>query len=244
MRPPRLSSLLSSFLAALRFLTLVGIREPVPTDRTTLGRAGAFFPLIGLVIGGLAWTADRLLRDRLPSPVLGVVLVGLLAALSRGGQLRGLRSTADALWRRSGVPVLAVALAGKLWALTVLHGGPRDVALLLAPMLGRWACVVMAYSSRPVPGREEGDFRDARVLVRDVHFNDFGLASLVALGVLFTLTEAVGIALAIPLGGLIIGGSLYCNRRLGGADGHSVAGLGELVETAALCLIVLLAASG
>ena len=241
MHPLRLNSLLSSFLAALRFLTLAGIRESVPADRTALGRAGAFFPPIGLAIGGLAWTADRLLRDRLPSLVLGVVLVGLLAALSRGVHLRGLRATAEALWQRSGIPVLAVVLAGKLGALAVLHGGFRTLALLTAPMLGRWACVVMAYSSRPVPGPTEGDSGSA--LVRGVHFNDFGLASLVALGVLFTLTEAVGIALAIPLGGLIIGGSLYCNRRLGGADGHSVAGLGELVETAALCLIVLLAAS-
>ena len=244
MHSPRLSSLLSSFLAALRFLTLVGIREPAPADRTALGRAGAFFPLIGLAIGGLAWTAERLLRDRLPSLVLGALLVGLLAVLSRGVPLCGLRATADALRPRSGIPVLAVVLAGKLWALTVLHGGFRALALLIAPMLGRWACVVMAYSSRPVPGQAAEEVEEGSVLVRDVHFNDFGLASLVALGVLFTLTEAVGIALAIPLGGLIIGGTLSCNRRLGGADGHSMAGLGELVETAALCLIVLLAAAG
>ena len=242
MHSPRLSSLLSSFLAALRFLTIVGVRASAPAERTALGRAGAFFPLIGLAIGGLAWTAEHLLRDRLPSLVLGALLVGLLAVLSRGVQLRGLRATADALWPLSGIPVLAVVLAGKLWALAVLDGGFRALALLIAPMLGRWACVVMAYSSRPVPGPAEGD--SGSILVRDVHFSDFGLASLVALGVLFTLTEAVGIALAIPLGGLIIGGSLYCNRRLGGADGHSVAGLGELVETAALCLVVLLAASG
>lgn len=244
MLPPRLSSLLSSFLAALRFLTLVGVRASAPAERTALGRAGVFFPLIGLAIGGLAWTAERLLPDRLPSLMLGALLVGLLAVLSRGVQLRGLRATADALWPRSGIPVLAVVLAGKLWALAVLDGGFRALALLVAPMLGRWACVVMAYSSRPVPGQAAEEVEEGSVLVRDVHFNDFGLASLVALGVLFTLTEAVGIALAIPLGGLIIGGSLYCNRRLGGADGHSVAGLGELVETAALCLIILLAAAG
>lgn len=132
-----------------------------------------------------------------------------------------------------------VVLLVKLYALTALHGGYRDVALLVGPMLGRWAWVVMAYSSRP---RQTAP-HEGVALVRAVHFNDFGLASLVALGVLFTLTEVVGIALVIPLGGLIIGFSLYCNRRLGGADINNLGAVGELVETATLCLLVLLAAA-
>ena len=109
--------------------------------------------------------------------------------------------------------------------------------LLFGPMLGRWACVVMAYSSRPA--RSEGL---GVVFVNGVQFREFGLASLITLGILFTLIEIVGIVLVIPLGGLIISFTLYCNKRLGGTTGDTLGAIGELIETATFCLLVVLAA--
>ena len=240
--------MLTNLLTALHFLTPVRTKRELPFDATACRRSAIFFPLIGLLIGGLVWGADCLLRPVLPTTLLSIVLVGLLAVLSRGVHLDGVVKSADALFGGSGstrkgsgrgpfgVLVLVFILACKVRALELLLGGYRDIALLLGPMLGRWACVVMAYSSRPA--RDEGP---GTTFVQGVEFNEFALASLIALGVLFTLIEIAGIALVLPLGGLIIGFTLLCNRRLGGVAGDHWGAVAELVETAALCLFALLA---
>ena len=58
------------------------------------------------------------------------------------------------------------------------------------------------------------------------------------------MIEIAGIALVLPLGGLIIGFTLFCNHRLGGVAGEHWGAIAELVETAAFCLYVLLAGGG
>ncbi len=245
--------MLTNCLTALHLLTIIRPKKSLPVDETAAGRAATFFPLIGLLIGALVWGADWVLRPILPTTLLSIILVGLLAVLSRGLQLTGLGKSADGLWGtadpqqrvarmrdgplgRWGVLALVFVLACKGSALTFVHGGYRDLALLLSPMLGRWACVVMAYSSRPA-----GNNASDAAFVQGVQFNEFALSSLIALGVLFTLIEIVGIALILPLGGLIIGFTLFCNHRLGGVTENNWGAVGELVETAALCLFVLLA---
>ena len=246
--------MLTEFLIALQFLTIVRIKKELPFDETSFGRSGTFFPLIGLLIGALVWSADWLLQPLLPTTLLSLFLVGLLAVLSRGFHLDGVADSADGLFGSTepqrrlaimkdsrlgtfGALALFFVLALKIRALDILQGGYRDIALLFGPMLGRWACVVMAYSSRPA--RNEGL---GSVFVNGVQFREFGLASLVTLGILFTLIEIVGIMLVIPLGGLIISFTLYCNKRLGGTTGDTLGAIGELIETATFCLLVVLAA--
>ena len=240
--------MLTAFLTALHFLTIVRTKRDRTFDATACRRSAIFFPLIGLLIGGLVWWVDDVLRPVLPTTILSIVLVGLLAVMSRGVHLDGVVKSTAALFYGSdparktsargplGVLALFLILACKVCALDLLLGGYRDIALLLGPMLGRWACVVMAYSSRPA--RDEGP---GTAFVHGVQFNEFALASLIALGVLFTLIEIAGIALVLPLGGLIIGFTLFCNRRLGGVAGEHWCAMAELVETAAFCLFALLA---
>ncbi len=243
--------MLTACLTALHFLTFVRTKKELPFDATACRQSAIFFPLIGILIGALVWGTDWLLRPVLPTPVLSILLVGLLAVVSRGFHLDGVVKSATALFggsdsaRRApacgplGILALFFLLVCKVRALDLLLGGYRDIALFLGPMLGRWACVVMAYSSRPA--RTEGP---GTTFVHGVQFNEFALSSLIALGVLFTLIEIVGIALVLPLGGLIIGFTLLCNRRLGGVAGDHWGAVAELVETAAFCLFVLLAGGG
>ena len=240
--------MLTNFLTALHFLTIIQTKRALPFDATVCGRSAVFFPLIGLLLGALVWGVDRVLRPVLPTTLLSITLAGLLAVVSRGFHLDGIVKSTGALFGGSGparrtsargplgVLVLFFLLACKVCALDMLLGGYRDIALFLGPMLGRWACVVMAYSSRPA--RTEGP---GTAFVHGVQFNEFALSSLIALGVLFTLIEIAGIALVLPLGGLIIGFTLFCNRRLGGVAGEHWGAMAELVETAAFCLFVLLA---
>ena len=260
---------LKEFLIALQFLTIFGMtalpafdqtpegvdagEDDQPTGSNRFGRAGVFFPLIGLLLGAIAWGGDTVLQPLIPSPlILSVVLVALLAVLSRGLQLEGVALSAVGLFSHaersqrlafmqerafhvSGVSVLLGILVLKIFALSFLSSGYRAAALLLAPMLGRWACVVMAYSSRPA--RTEGL---GSLFVNGVEFREFGVASVMTLGVVFTLVEVGGLLLFLGLAGIIICWILYCNRRLDGVTGDTIGALGEIVETVSVCMFSVL----
>jgi adenosylcobinamide-GDP ribazoletransferase len=242
----------TEFLVALQFLTVVRVKRTLPFNEAILGRAGAVFPVVGLLLGAAVWGLERGLRLLLPTTLSSVFLVAALAILSRGFHLDGLADSADGLLgsrerQRSleimkdsaigtfGVLAVIAVLLLKVRSLDLLQGGYRGMALLLGPMLGRWACVVMAYTSRPA--RAEGL---GATFVRGTQFREFGLASVFTLVVVFSLMEILGLVIFVPLAALILGFTLYCNRRLGGVTGDTLGALGELVETAAFCLFALL----
>ena len=82
--------MLIEFLVALQFLTVVRLKKTLPFSETTLGRAGAFFPLVGLLLGVAVWSLDRSLSPFLPASLSSVFLVAVLAVLSGGFHLDGL----------------------------------------------------------------------------------------------------------------------------------------------------------
>jgi adenosylcobinamide-GDP ribazoletransferase len=242
----------SEFLVALQFLTIIRVKKILPFNDTTLGRAGTFFPVVGLLLGAVVWGCDRGLRLLFPAALSSIFVVATLAVLSRGLHLDGLADSADGLLgsreRQRSLEIMkesaigtfgALALIGvvllKVRTLDFLQGGYRELALLVGPMLSRWSYVVMAYSSRPA--RTEGL---GMMFVRGTQFREFGLASVFSLVVVFALMEVLGLVVFLPLAILILGFTLYCNRRLGGVTGDTLGALGEMVETAVLCLFVVL----
>jgi adenosylcobinamide-GDP ribazoletransferase len=240
------------FLIALQFLTIIRVKRTLPFGDHDLGSAGVFFPVVGLLIGVALWGLDRGLRLFFPPALSSVLLVGALIGLSRGFHLDGLADSADGLFGSSerqrcleimkdsaigtfGALAVIVVVLLKVRSLDLLQGGYRTMALMLGPMLGRWACVVMAYTSRPA--RAEGL---GATFVRGTQFREFSLASVITLAVVFSLMEILGLVIFVPLAALILGFTLYCNRRLGGVTGDTLGALGEVVETAVWCLFVLL----
>ncbi|MBI3304045.1 MAG: adenosylcobinamide-GDP ribazoletransferase [Deltaproteobacteria bacterium] len=244
--------MLIGFFTALQFLTIIRLQRNLPFTEEALGRAATFFPMVGLILGGLLWLCDKSFFF-LPPSFRNLLLVAILAALSRGLHLDGLADTVDGLLgsadrQRSlaimkdsavgtfGVLAVFLVLLLKLRSLDLLAGGYRGVALLVAPVLGRWSCVVMAYSSRPA--RTEGL---GWVFVRGVHFREFGLASVLALAVTFTLVEVLGLVVFVPLAALTLLFTLYCHRRLGGVTGDTLGAMGEIAETLTFSLFALVA---
>src|SRR4051794_36139098 len=111
----------------LAFGTLTAVRVPAPrrVDRAVAGRAMALAPLVGLLLGaiaaGVAWLADRAGAAPL---VCGIVVVAVLALLTRGLHLDGLADTADGLG--SGKPA-----EDALVVMTRSDIGPFGVVMLL-----------------------------------------------------------------------------------------------------------------
>ena len=243
---------LREFLIALQFLTCVHFIRPPVLEPGRFGRSGVFFPLIGLLLGAVVWSVDSGLRPVLPVSLLSVILVVLLAVLSRGSQLRGVAASAvgllgrkpqaarladmqDRPWGVAGITALVAVLGLKVVALACLDTGYRGAAVLLSPMLGRWAWVVMAYSSRPARSHGYG-----AVFMQGLGFREFGTASVMTLSLVLSLVEVGGLLVFLGLASIMIGWILYCNRRLDGVTGAAIGALGEIVETGAVCLFAVL----
>ena len=141
-------------LIALQFLTRLPVRLPGMPEAQQIGRSLLWYPLVGLLIGGLLLTLHGLLGST-PALLQAAILLAVWVGLSGGLHLDGLADTADA-WvggygdrkrtraimkdPRSGpiaVVVLLLVLLLKFAALVVLLERGAWAGLLLAPWLGR-----------------------------------------------------------------------------------------------------------
>jgi adenosylcobinamide-GDP ribazoletransferase len=161
---------MASLILAIRFLTII----PVPGRRAhgleALGRAGWWFPVVGLGLGAILALADAGLRRLFPPLISAALVLALWKGLTGGIHLDGLADCLDGLAGRDhahrraimkdssigvfgAIGVALVLLLG--WAaLAEAPGTIRGRVLLLAPALGRSMPLVMGriFRARAIPG--------------------------------------------------------------------------------------------
>jgi len=148
----------SGLWSAIAFLT----RLPVPATDVRLDAAVPWFPLVGLLLGGILALADTALRLGAVSPfVASALLVTLLLVLTGALHADGLIDTCDAVFGHAtperrleimrdprtgafGVVGLVCVVVLKVAGVEALPTATRAATLVLAPTLGRWAIVVLA----------------------------------------------------------------------------------------------------
>ena len=155
---------MTSLAVAFGFLTVLPVPANTWTSPTPFGRAFSWFPLVGLVLGGILAAAALGLMALLPTQVLAALLLAGGVLLTGGLHLDGLMDTCDGVFcvrspeerlvimRDSHVGAFGVLgavclLLVKFAALGALLAGDRQLllgGLLLAPMLSRWAMVLAA----------------------------------------------------------------------------------------------------
>jgi adenosylcobinamide-GDP ribazoletransferase len=235
-----------AFLCALQFLTLLPVRLAARPDQRTQARALLCYPLVGGVIGGALLLLAALLQG-LPAGLAAALLLSGWAALTGGLHLDGLADSADGwmggLGQRertlaimqdprlgaSGAVVLLLVLLLKWSALTALLEAGSPWPLLLAPVAGRTAALLLL-ATTPY-ARPDGIARE--MLPR--------LRRRAALWVCASVALLLGLfSLWLPLVLLLAGAGLrwLMLRRLGGATGDTTGASIELIET--LTLIVLI----
>ncbi len=241
--------------AALLFLTGAD-RDRL--DHARVARGGAFFPLLGLVLGALVALVVVALEPPLPRALAALAAVALLALTSRGAFPAALGRVAGTALGRApdplaaldargaggvlGVLVLLLVLAAKWGALATLGGSTLGLAVVLATVLGRWAIVVQAYGS--LPARPDGL---AAVFVREMQFGQFGVASVSAMALILVLSNAIGVVLLVSAATATVGFRIAAHRWLGGVAATTLDAAAELAETVVLLLcagLVLLARAG
>lgn len=233
------------FFFAWHFLTAIPLsrshHDPTPRE---LALSMRFYPLIGLMLGGLLAASDVLLSGLFSDSVVDGLLIVLLVAVTRGLHQDGLADSLDGLAggrtpaerleiMRDG-RIGAIGATGLVLALGLRYAGlsampqvERVPLLLCMPAVGRWAMVLGAMSgpyARTGGGLAEPFL--AQLSRRDVLWATGLLATalLFLVGPLGTLVS-VGIA---ALAARVL--AAVSNRFIGGITGDTLGATNEIAE--------------
>lgn len=246
---------MKSFLAALRFLTILPIPFRGSGEEAHLGRSVPFFPIVGLLIGVTVATLDAGLNQFFPPLLASVFVVIALIIVSGGLHVDGLADTADGLFSSRprerileimrdsrtgpmGVAALICVIGLKIAAVGSIETEARWAAILMMPLAGRCALVV-TLALLPYARSESGlvtAFQKNRSMPRAVWA--VGLLALVG----WFLAGPAGLAMAaVSLAGMLVFAG-YTYLKIGGLTGDTLGAVCEIVEL--LPALVAAAASG
>lgn len=245
--------MLKHFFLAIRFLTIIPLRQSGDVSEEDITGAVSYFPLVGAVQGLILIIAFFILRHWFDSLVLSTILVALLTLTNGGFHLDGFMDTVDGLAggrdREKRLAIMSDPNAGavgviftifiiilKIAALGALPPAFMAVALFLWPIIGRWSVVPLAILSDYA--RPEGGLGKA---VTAIGFKEFFIATVIALAIAFfwlgpwiLLFMAVLMALAYCL-------SCFFSSRLGGVTGDVFGFHSEVSEVIFLLLLLSIA---
>ncbi len=239
-----------AIILAFRFLTVMPIpyREVTPSPQQ-LGKAVTFFPLVGVILGGILAGAAYVLSTVFPPPVAAAFVLALWIGITGALHLDGLLDACDGLWggtspeerlrimrdERVGAFAFAggiVVMLSQYAALLVLLQNSPAVwgpPLLIAPVLGRqamaWAMVMFPYARPTGLGQE----MQAHVSPREV-----GITTLLTGGLAGGVGNASGFFSVILALGLTWGSGRWLRHRVGGFTGDLYGALCLLVEVITL----------
>ena len=173
----------------------------------------AWLPAAGLFLGGIVGVVD----SAVPAPWSGLVGAILLAVAHGPPRRWGLRVGA----------VLASAAA-----LLTVAPAARMLALVVAPMLARWAVVVQCYGGRAAP-----DAAGIAALAGRARFREFAVASVTALVITLVLLDAVGLAIAVACALATLAIRVLAYRRAAGLGEAALEATATVVETLVIVLL-------
>jgi adenosylcobinamide-GDP ribazoletransferase len=238
----------SGLLVAVRYLTIVSVPGPVGTPAGALGRAAAWFPVVGAALGVALLVVDHALARLFPGLLVALLTVTVWKVLTGGLHLDGLADCLDALGGRTpeqrrvilrdsrigtfGAVGLILFLMIEIVALAGMAPDVRWRALLAAPAIGRATPPVLArlFSAARLEGQGAGFA---------AHVGRLAAAGAVAIALavaLVALREA-GAAGVVAGFAAALAAARFLGRRLDGITGDVMGAGVELAELAALLTV-------
>jgi adenosylcobinamide-GDP ribazoletransferase len=237
-----------ALLIALQFLTRIPLPFSFAYHDQALGRSPLFYPLVGLLLGALLAGLALFLQSS-PTALAATLVLSAWVLLTGGLHLDGLADCADA-WvggygdrQRSlqimkdpasgpiAVTVLVLVLLVKWSALSALLDQQQLLPILLAPLLGRSAILLLMLTTPYVSPKGL-----AETLLQHLPFAAARIVLAVAI-LLALLTLGWLSLLAVALMILVVRQTAI--KRLGGSTGDVYGAAVELSEAAALLAVAL-----
>ena len=247
------------FLIAIQFMTVFRLRQDLAETTEDLAASVAWYPLVGLVLGGLLAALSELLVMLFPSGmIIGLLLCLGLALLTHGLHLDGLADTADAMFSHRdrarkleimkdsavgvfGAVSLVMVIGLKAAALGYLAGRPGAWAVFcLFPVWGRLAVSMTACLS--VYARPQGGL--GKPFIDLAGSRELLVAGLSAAVLSVLLLGLPGLVAALVIGLAATAGVRFWRGQLGGVTGDILGATAELGELLGLLMATALFYSG
>jgi len=239
------------FIIAWQFLTVISIKRGLRPRSKELGSSMAFFPLVGLLLGGFLALFDLILKGVFPVEIRSVLILALLTIITGANHLDGFADTVDGIMGgrnrdgalkimrdsrigAEGAVGLVLLILMKYLCLSHLHGTWRTMGLISMPAASRWVMVLMAYMGPFARKTGQG-----KAFIESMHLHALTAATgtaIVGVGLLMALK---GLFILCLVGAVAILSTLYFRRRLGGITGDTLGALNEVSE-----LLLLIGAVG
>jgi adenosylcobinamide-GDP ribazoletransferase len=242
-----------SFIAALKFLTSIPLPGKYEATPEQLGRATAYFPLIGLVIGLILAGLNWLLYLILPAAVVNALLIVALVIITGALHLDGFADTCDGIaghkpveerWKvmrdsragAFGIVGVVVLLLVKYAALDNIPEVFMTAMLIFMPVVSRWAMVYALFAFRYI--HKEGLGTAFKQATGWPQFTAATIFTLALAGALYPLFSATGFMI---IGGTFVittGLAFYLKYKFAGLTGDTYGAINETAEVTALIMAI------
>jgi adenosylcobinamide-GDP ribazoletransferase len=242
----------------MQFLTGIPIPLKKALNAEQLGRATAYFPLVGLIIGGILAGLNWVFNLFLPGTVVNILLIISLVGLTGAMHLDGFADTCDGMaghkpveerWKvmrdsrtgAFGVVGIALLLLAKYVALDNIPPDRMTAALLFVPVVSRWAMVYAIFAFRYARPQGLGTaYKNATRWPQLIIATVLTLAIAAALYPLFSFAGfllIVGILITTTVLGF------YFRYKFAGLTGDTYGAINEASEALALIFVIIIAFS-
>lgn len=233
------------FMLALQFLTVLPVKISSDIKEADYGKSLLFFPLAGLIIGGLI-CAPLFVFAFLPAMVRAAGILILSVFITGALHLDGFADTCDGFYasrtqaealrimRDPHCGVMAVVgvvclLLFEFALLTNLSVSILWKTLLLMYAFSRWAMAFACYGS--VYPRSEGK---AKFFIENAHFQDIACGG-ISVFLLFLLLGGLSGIMVFGLAFIfVILFKKYAQKKIGGLSGDTLGATGELAQASVL----------
>jgi adenosylcobinamide-GDP ribazoletransferase len=220
-----------------------------------LGRATAYFPLVGLIIGGILAGLNWLLGLILPATVVNVLLIVALVIVTGGLHLDGLADTCDGIaghkpveerWKvmrdsrtgAFGVVGVALVLLVKYVALNNVPPASMTAVLLFMPVVSRWAMVYAIFAFRYA--RPEGLGTAYKNATRWPQFTAATVLTMAIAAARYPLFSVTGFLLIFGVWLVTTALALYFRYKFAGLTGDTYGAINEVSEVMALIFVIII----
>lgn len=232
-----------SFLSAVGFLTIL------PVKKKGIKNSLAFFPLVGLFIGGILISVNYLGSFLFSKNVADMLVIVSLVIITGGLHLDGFADTCDGFYAgkdkndilriMDDVHIGAMGVIGIFCILGIkffaLQSIPQKIlypSLLFFPALSRWAMVFACTIFSPAKNEGLG-----KIFIDTVSKKDFSIAAIVAVLISFFIFKLKGVFILIAVFFVSFIFLKLISKKIGGITGDILGALNEIIEVFGLLIL-------
>jgi adenosylcobinamide-GDP ribazoletransferase len=240
------------FFIAVQFLTRLPVPRVLSNSETELGKAAAFFPLVGVIVGGGAALVFVLLQRVLPIPASVLCAIVFAAFITNGFHEDGLADTFDGFgadWKRDrvleimrdsrigtyGTLTLIFLVLGKFTFLSSLPQGQIWRWLIVVHTAARWT--ILPLCSWLPYARAEGQ---GKLVAKQVGALEVVTATATLLVAFLLLPWRAALAALLVASLVTLLSGLYFRARLQGITGDCLGATNQLTEVGLYLTAVIL----